>query len=161
MEIEEIFDPEKWDDFVKASWDGTVFHTSSWFQASPHNFLKIGVFDKGRFLAGAVLQVNEHGFGTLGTLAPYLGPVFAKVIDDEISPETKRKVASLLAQAIRQKVPKSTFFVSPWLESLQQFICTGFEAKLLYTTVIETTDLDQTQAQFSPKLRANINAALQ
>lgn len=161
MEIEEIFDQEKWDNYVKASWDGTVFHTSSWFQESPHNFLRLGLFDKGKFLAGAILQVNEYGFGTLGTLAPYLGPLFAKVTDGEIRPETQRKVASMLAQAIREKVPKSTFFVSPWLESLQQFICTGFEAKLLYTTVVETTDLYKTQAQFSPTLRRNIKAALQ
>jgi hypothetical protein len=161
MEIEEILDTEKWDDFVKVTRNGTVFHTSSWFQASPHNFLRIGIFEKDRLLAGAILQINEHGFGTLGTLAPYLGPVFANFINGEMAPETKRKVTSTLAQGIREKVPKSTFFVSPWLESLQQFICTGFEAKLLYTTVVGTTDLDETQAQFSPTLKRNIKAALQ
>jgi len=161
MEIEEILDTEKWDNFVKATRDGTIFHTSSWFQASPHNFLRIGIFDKGKFLAGAILQVNEHGFGTLGTLAPYLGPVFAKFVEGEINPEKKRKIASMLAKAIQEKVPKSTFFVSPWFESLQQFICTGFEAKLLYTAVVGTINLEETQAQFSPTLRRNIKAALQ
>ncbi|MBD2180598.1 GNAT family N-acetyltransferase [Planktothrix sp. FACHB-1355] len=161
MEIEEILDIEKWDDFIKNTREGTVFHTSSWFQASPHNFLRIGVFQKGKLLAGAILQINEHRFGTLGTLAPYLGPVFAKFPNGEMVPETKRKVMSKLARGIRERVPKSTFFVSPWLETLQQFICTGFEAKLLYTTVLRTTDLDETQAQFSPTLRRNIKAALQ
>jgi Acetyltransferase (GNAT) domain len=160
MEIEEVLDTEKWDEFIRDTWDGTIFHTSSWFKLSPHNFLRLGVSEKGRILAGAILQVNENGFGVLGTLAPYMGPVFSKSIGDKINPEIKRRVTSILLNAIRGKVPKSTFFTSPWIESLQQFVCMGFEAKLLYTSVVSTTDLEQTQARFSPVLRRNIKAAL-
>jgi Acetyltransferase (GNAT) domain len=160
MEVEEILDTKKWDEFIRDTWDGTIFHTSSWFELSPYNFLKLGVSEKGRLLAGVILQVNEKGSGTLGTLAPYLGPVFSKSIGDKVNPEIKRKITSILVQAIRKKVPESTFFSSPWVESLQQFVCTGFEVKLLYTSIVETTDLEQTQARFSPVLRRNIKAAL-
>ena len=162
MEVEIITDDKQWDSFIKNSRNGTVFHTSSWFQASPHDFLKIGVFDKGYFLAGAILQINEHGIGTLGTLAPYLGPVSSSFLDDKrVCSEKKRKVMSILAKNIRENVPKSTFFVCPCFESLQQFICAGFEAKLLYTMVVETIDLNKTKSKFSSILRRNIKAALQ
>lgn len=161
MEVTEIIDTEKWDSFIQNSQNGTVFHTSSWFKASPHNFLRIGIFENGNFLAGAILQVNAQGVGTLGTLAPYLGPILSKDLALRSSAHKKQKSLSFLARAIREKVPKPTFFVAPWFESLQPFICTGFEAKLLYTTIISTVDLDETQAQFSPTLRRNIKAAWQ
>jgi hypothetical protein len=162
METKIISDIEEWDKFVENTRGGTIFHTSFWSQKSPYNFLRIGIFDKDIFLAGAILQVDKCGCGTLGTLAPYLGPIFSKFLDTDdarTSYAKKRKIASMLAKSIREEVPKSFFFVSPWIESLQQFICTGFEAKLLYTRVVEIKNLNETYAQFSSTLRRNIKAA--
>jgi hypothetical protein len=159
MNVQEISGFEDWDNFVRHTASGTIFHTSSWLQASPHKFAKIGVLEHGRLLAGAVVQIDDDGLGTLGTLAPYLGPILIK--DNDFRAEKKRKIMSLLIYGIQNLVPQATFFVSPWFEDLQQFICKGFQAKLLYTSVIKTIDLEKTKAKFSSTLKRNLKAGVE
>lgn len=153
-------DDRAWDDLVNSSVAGTIFHSTAWLNASPHRFVKFGLFLKQRLIAGAVLQVDDRRQGTLGTLAPYLGPIFtASVKPDELKAGWRNRAASALAEAIQDAVGEARFFVSPWLEDIQKFVVCDFQARLFYTMVVPTVDLEKTQMGFLPVLRRNIRAA--
>jgi hypothetical protein len=153
-------DDEAWDELVNSAAEGTVFHSTAWLNASPHDFIKLGLFLKQRLIAGAVLQVDERGQGTLGTLTPYLGLLFsASVKPDELQADWRTRAASTLAEAIQCAVVEAKFFISPWCERVQPFLVRNFQAQLFYTMVVPTFDLEQTWGNFTPVLRRNIRAA--
>lgn len=158
MRLDYVKDDQQWDALVTAAPAGTVFHTSSWSCASPHSFVRIGVFNDRELCAGAILQINTQGTGTLGTLAPYLGPVFAASSGLSAYARDERAARSL-TQGIKAAVPQATFFTSPWLDTLQPLLMGGYTAQLLYTRVVSLRDLEKVQAEFSPSLRRNIKAA--
>ncbi len=159
MRSKVITDNKQWDDLIKSSQEGTIFHTSTWQEVSGQRFLKIGLFEGDCLVAGAIVQIDEEGRGALGGLAPYLGPVIANSSDVTADSERRQKITAELARLIRYEVPDAKFFVSPWFMGMRQFICEGFEAKLLYTTTVDVRNLGKTHANFSPTLKRNIKAA--
>jgi hypothetical protein len=155
LEVREVNDSEEWDNLVRASTAGTLFQTSLWQDCSPHTFMRSGVYSRNRLIAGVVLQVDDSGFGRMGTLAPYLGPV-AEAVDKG---EEHRRAASLLAISLKEKVRDAKFCVSPWLDTLQPFLLAGFSAQLFYTTVVQIESAEAAWSRFTPALRRNIRRA--
>jgi len=153
-EVREVGDPEQWDDLVRASHAGTLFHTTSWQDCSPHTFVRLGVYRRGRLLAGAVVQVDDAGRGRLGSLAPYVGPVSAAG-----GGGGHESAVKLLAASLKERVPGVMFCTSPWFDKLQPFILSGFSAQLFYTTVVRIESPEAAWSKFGPNLRRNIRRA--
>lgn len=158
-QINEVIDDELWDDFVRSSLDGNLFQTTIWQNASPFRFKKLGIFRHQTLVAGAVVQIDEKGYGTTGSLAPYLGPISNTTDFLALTKEERRKAENRLASTLKEIVPNAEFFVSPWLQDLQSYLSAGFNAQLLYTKVVPTVDLQNNWNAFSPVLRRNIRRA--
>jgi hypothetical protein len=160
LTVEEINDDGAWNEFVESTPSGTIFHTSLWLNKSPHRFLRLVTHSGKTIVGGAVVQRDENGAGTLGTLAPYLGPIYSADISASGCRIADRlQIGRTFAVAIRERVPNARFFSSPWVSSIEPFINSGFAGRLLYTMVIDISDLSHVWENFASKLRSNIRAA--
>lgn len=149
----------EWDAFVENAPGGTVFHSSAWTGASPHSFLRFGVAENGSLRAGAILQVDECGRGAMGTIAPYLGPLF-EAQASEGRDGCLHRVQRLLSEAVCEIVPDARCCSSPWLETpLHAFLISQFQARLLFTTIVEIDSPEAVHSRLAPTLRANLRAA--
>ena len=158
LHVERVTDDAEWDDLVEASASGTLFHSSLWTASSPFSFLRIGCRLAGNLIGGLVLQVNDT-MGCLGTLAPYLGPIILEM-HPKMCSALQYNVQNELADASQLYVSRPTFFTSPWGGNLQPFITAGFEAKLLYTSVVDISDLSMAEDRHADNLRRNMLAAI-
>jgi hypothetical protein len=77
FKVIEVVDSEAWNNLVRISDAGTIFHTTLWQDCSPHAFIRFGAYQGDRLLAGAVIEVNEFGAGQVKSVGPYGGPVIA------------------------------------------------------------------------------------
>lgn len=149
-----------WDQIVQAGQGGTVFHTSSWFTSSPHKFTRLIVKREERPVAGVMFQDECGNADTSATLAPYLGPFWEATSFAGLDDEERRAIMRALARAINTKFAYSEFFVSPWFGDIREFLCNGFRAEILYTTVVDVTDLAKTYDGFSRVLKSNLRTAV-
>jgi hypothetical protein len=147
-----------WDSFVQSSSAGTIFHSSIWQRHSPHKFLRVAVSSACDMLCGALLQIDTDHRGTLGSFAPYLGPILARQCSS-LSTNSCRRALTLLAREIKNYVSEPKFISSPWLDTLEPFIVQGYTAKLLYTRVLKWENYHALWSEFSSSLRSNIRAA--
>jgi hypothetical protein len=155
LKVREVSDAEQWDNLVRTSTAGTLFHTTLWQDCSPHTFIRLGIYRYGSLLAGAAVQVNEPGDGRVESLAPYIGPVAISGDSDE----EHRRVVSLLATSLKEKVSNVMFYASPWFDTLQPFVLAGFSVQLFYTTIVQTESVEAAWSRLTPSLRRNIRRA--
>lgn len=151
----EVSDPEEWDEIVRTSTAGTLFHSTLWQDCSPHTFLRLGVYGRERLLAGAAVQIHEGGSTRVKSLAPYLGPLVTPCD----SREEQRRALSLLAASLKDRVADMKFDASPWFDTLHPFILAGLTVRLFYTSVVRTESAEATWSRFTPSLRRNIRRA--
>jgi predicted dehydrogenase len=153
MTVTDAIGDGEWDAFVADAPGGTVFHGSGWSGASQRRFLRLGVKDDRGLLAGLVIEdPADDGFRSL---APYSGPMVRADAAD-----ASDGLLTRLASALAERLRACMFITSPWAPSLRPFVCSGdFRARLLYSAVVNITDLDTTFASFSSALRGNIRAA--
>lgn len=148
-----------WDHLIASSEAGTVFHSSDWTDFSTQEFQRIGILHREELLGGIILQVDGDGNGTLGSLAPYLGPVFVTNSHSSAVRKVLLKAKGLLAAHVFSSVKTPQFFSSPWDTSVHYFLVSGFRAYLLNTRIVRLSDLLATYSEFSSNLRRNIRSA--
>lgn len=150
----------EWDTFVENAPGGTVFHSSAWTGASPHSFRRFGVIENDSLRAGAVLQVDDRGRGAMGSIAPYLGPLFQSHASGTRDSRLLHRVQRLLSEAVCEIIPDARCCSSPWLETpLHSFLISRFQARLLFTTTVEIDSLETAYSKLAPTLRTNLRAA--
>ena len=154
FKVEEIVDSEEWNNLVRNSDAGTIFHTTLWQDYSPHAFVRFGVYHQDRLLAGAVVEIDDLGQGQVKSVGPYTGPVIAP----GLSSEAQRRAVSLLATSLK-KIPRVKFYSSPWFQTLQPFVLERFDVQLFYTNVLRMESADVAWSRFTPSLRRNIRRA--
>jgi len=154
FKVIEVVDSEAWNNLVRSSDAGTIFHTTLWQDYSPHTFIRFGVYQGDRLLAGAVVEVDEFGAGKVKSVSPYTGPVIAS----GLSSEEQRRAVSLLATSLK-RIPQVKFYTSPWFQTLQPFVLERFNVQLFYTAVLPLEDADVAWSRFMPSLRRNISRA--
>jgi Acetyltransferase (GNAT) domain len=152
--VKEIVDSEEWNNLVRTSDAGTIFHTTLWQDYSPHAFVRFGVYHRDRLLAGAVVELDDLGRGQVKSVGPYTGPVIAP----GLSSEEQRRAVSLLATTLKG-IPGVKFYASPWFQTLQPFVLERFNVQLFYTTVLRMESADVAWSRFMPSLRRNIRRA--
>jgi hypothetical protein len=154
FKVFEIVDSEEWNNLVRTSDAGTIFHTTLWQDYSPHVFVRFGVYHRDRLLVGAVVEVDDLGGGQVKSVGPYAGPVIAP----GLSNEEQRRAVSLLATSLK-RIPRVKFYSSPWFQTLQPFVLEGFNVQLFYTTVLQIENADVAWSRFMPILQRNIRRA--
>jgi hypothetical protein len=154
LKVMEVNDSEPWDNLIRDSSAGTIFHTSLWQDCSPHSFVRLSVYGSGRLLAGAAIQIHDILRPSVGSLAPYIGPVSAS----RNRGEENRRAVSLLAASLKE-IPGVKFYTSPWFETRQPFILAGFGVRLFYTSVVQLESVGAAWSKFTSGLRRNIRRA--
>jgi CelD/BcsL family acetyltransferase involved in cellulose biosynthesis len=133
-----------WDELVKKSPHGTIFHHSWWLAVTASSFRILGVRNPNGHLVGGLPlpSKNRGGLRLLHSpaLAPYLGPIFHLSEEDGICDQLHfmRSCGELLARSIG---PFDSFRCVAGADApdLQGFLWAGFNASLAYTFRFSST----------------------
>ena len=135
----------RWDEFVRRSPQGTLFHTTLWLEASGVPFRLLGCFRGSEMHGGCAIGIIGHR--TAGrpypSLTPYLGVLYpsynAKYVT-EIS--NNKQIGSAFAVFLRSEFDQVVNLAfAPEVVDLQPFIWQGFAIELRYTYRLSLTNL--------------------
>jgi Acetyltransferase (GNAT) domain len=136
---------ERWDEFVRQSPQGTLFHSTLWLEAAGDPFQLLGCF-RGRELQGgcAVALFGQRVAGMpQPALTPYLGILFPKWQAKYVTEISNNKeIGIALATFLKNKFDWIELSLTPEVYDLQPFIWQGFDVELHYTYRLPLTDLD-------------------
>jgi len=151
-EVREVQDQETWDKLVGESSEGTVFSTSRWLEcaqaAAGGRVRRLGCFKKSRLVGGcSFIEYRRSGFkkATTPLLTPYGGIL-------TVPPNSSRpaRIESERSKAIAELIgrPASGFhyvqlFHSTQLGDIREFLWARWSARVLYTYLIDLSDLDR------------------
>ena len=127
-----------WDELVRKSPHGTVFHYSWWLAITATSFRILVVRDEeGRLVGGMPLPAKSFGglrLLHLPPLTPYLGPIFDLSAEDGVCAQLHlmRTYGEVLARGIGP-FDSFRYIVGADAPDLQGFLWAGFKASLAYT----------------------------
>lgn len=155
-----------WDQLVKLSPHGTIFHSSWWLQACGQDFEILVCRDKeGRLLAGIPLP-REKRAGLIhfqsNLLTPYLGPIFdlSKASKTFQKLSLMRRWGECLARAIRG-YDFLSYGVGTEGPDLQGFLWASFVVTVYYTFRFESgCSINRVFEQIDPRHRGKLTTAL-
>ncbi len=159
-EIIEDADTNLWDELTSNSRNATLFHTSAWLNSAPGRWKKMVIVDCNNIpLAGIAEEHTEfrqlHG----NSITPYEGPLLR---DHRLTGSKKSKHDFSLLAAFEQALlarGTSPFMTSPWLEDLRPFVIGRWNVSLLYTNVLDRTQMDMLEKNISATCRSTVNSA--
>lgn len=127
----------RWDDLVKTSRQGTLFHTTLWLKASGEQFRLLGCFRGSELLGGFALGLAGPRVAKAPepSLTPYLGFISASRPDAKYVTEisANKQIASAFAEFLKREFDEVEIPFSPEMIDMQPFIWHGFEIELHYT----------------------------
>ena len=134
----------RWDEFVRQSPQGTLFHTTLWLQALGAPFRLFGCFrDKdlhGGFAVG--LNGDRAAGAPHASLTPYLGILYSQSTAKYVTRiSAEKEVASAFATFLKSAFDWIEFRFPPEVVDLQPFIWEGFEVGVRYTYRIALSSL--------------------
>lgn len=148
----------EWDELVRRSAHGTLFHSSWWLAAAGGTVEILVVEENGRLIAGLpVCRRLKRGVRLIERppLTPYLGPVFdlANIASLSKAHGRMRHAGNALAAAILG-FDLAVYGTGPNPPDLQGFLWHGFRGELGYTFVVPArTTADELLAAMSTTLR--------
>jgi len=153
----------EWDQFVRQSPQGTLFHTTLWLEAVGVPFRLLGCFRGGQMHGGCAIGLVKHDVaGTpCPSLTPYLGILYprcnAKYVT-EIS--NKKEIGGALAARLKRdfrRVEELAF--APEVTDLQPFIWQGFHVRVRYTYRLSLRSLETVLENMDARRRNEIVSA--
>ena len=155
---------ERWDEFVRNSPQGAVFHKSYWLGATGKEFRIYGCFKGEELTAGLPIIYCVSRFGIKHAhhppLTPYLGVIFkeseakyVKRISDE------KEMSKAIAARIKKDFDLIHFNFTPFSTDLQPFMWEGFLSGVRYTYLLELDDIENVWKGMDAKRRNDITRA--
>jgi Acetyltransferase (GNAT) domain len=152
----------QWDEFVRQSPQGTLFHSSLWLEAAGAPFRLLACFRGGELHGGFAVAVfdKHHAGAPHPALTPYLGVLFPPNHGKYVTKISNHKaVASAFAAFLKKEFDTVNLRFPPEVVDLQPFIWEGFEAGLRYTYRLPLNDLEQALGNMDTDRRHNIISA--
>jgi Acetyltransferase (GNAT) domain len=152
----------RWDDFVRLSPQGTLFHTTLWLDASGLPYRLLGCFRGSELHGGFALSLVGHRAAGRPhpSFTPYLGIVYppprAKYVT-EISHH--KEIGSAFAKFIKDEFDFLELTFSPEVVDLQPFIWQGFDVDLHYTYRLSLESLEAVLDNMDAARRRNLFSA--
>ena len=152
----------RWDEFVRQSPQGTLFHTTLWLDAAGQAFRLLGCFRGGELHGGFALGlVNHRAAGTPHpSFTPYLGILYsaphAKYVT-EIS--NNKEIGVAFAAFLKKEFDRVELRFAPEVVDLQPFIWQGFDVELRYTYRLPLTNLSSVFDNMDAARRRNLVSA--
>lgn len=151
-----------WEELVRESPQGTLFHSPLWLGAANVPYKLFGCFRGAELWGGfAAGLVGERAAGAPHpALTPYLGIVFPKPEAKYVTTISANKaVASAFAAFLRREFDSVQFRFAPEVFDLQPFIWEGFGIGVRYTYRVPLEDLDAVLRNMDAKRRNDIRNA--
>jgi hypothetical protein len=149
-----------WNEFVKASPQGTLFHTSKWLRTSGLPFRIYGCFKDDSLVGGMVVEVLGHQIAGHTHHSPYLGVVLPPPSPKYLTTLTYHKnILVALANYVYGQFRELSCRMSPQVIDLQPFIWARYATSIRYTYRIELSDLDVAWRNMEDKRRNDIRKA--
>jgi hypothetical protein len=156
--LQEEFD--QWDEFVKHSPQGTLFHSTLWLQAAAVPFVLYGCFRGGRLCGGCAVELVGEGAAAHSALTPYLGVLFQRPNAKYVTTlSTNKEIAAALAIFLKNQFSSLELRLPPEVEDLQPFLWQGFHAGVRYTYRLLLPDLDVVLHNMDSARRRNLGTA--
>ncbi len=149
-----------WNELVKQSAQGTLFHTADWLKASGSPFRIYGCFKGGEMRGGLAIGINGRQTADHPPLTPYLGIVFRLAEGKYVTALSNDKEISLaLARHVKNDFTSISCRFAPEVVDLQPFIWEGYASSVRYTYRLDVGDLDRVWTNMEPSRRKNIRGA--
>jgi len=168
LTVEKIEDTSLWDKFVEASPQGTVFSTSQWLNAVSSvqggEPLMVGVWKNDQLIAGVSCIHIAHGpfkKATSPVMTPYGGIIYRP------DPGKRHSEAESFNMSCAQQLIKylntryhQVFLVhTPEFKDIRPFTWAGWREKVLYTYIMDITDIERLWNLLERKVRTVIRNA--
>ena len=152
FEIGEVEDQKVWDGLVARSSEGTVFSTSGWLAcaqvAAGGKARRLGCFKNGRLVGGCgFVEVSKGGLkkATTPLLTPYGGMLTVppnSARPARMESDRNRIIAELISY-LSADFHYIQLFHGTHLGDIRAFLWDGWTCRVLYTYLIDLSDLDQ------------------
>lgn len=165
MEFRELTESERprWDELVRRSPDGTLFHTTVWHELVGREPELYGLFEGGRLVAGAgVVPGRRFGLriGTNGALTPYGGVVIEeKSGKRETRISGRKRLMERMARGLKDRFTGLSLRLPPAIRDVQPFLWEGFGVEVRYTYVAEVGDVEGAWSRLASQRRRNVRKA--
>ena len=153
-----------WDQFVKDSPQGTIFHTSYWLNAFGGETRIYGCYKGDALFAGLPIAYSsrlgmKHGKHPL--LTPYLGVIFRENKNTKYVSKISagKKMSRVIAEKLKRDFDILQFNFVPLYVDLQPFIWEGFSSSIRYTFILSLDDLKQVWRNMDDARRNDIRRA--
>ena len=151
----------QWDEFVRQSPQGTLFHTVLWLEAVGVPFRLFGCFRgaelRGGFAAGLI---GDGLIGHPSALTPYLGILYCRPTEKYVTRISfQKKIAGAFAVHLKGEFDSIQFRFPPEVVDLQPFIWEGFGAGVRYTYRLSLSSLDAVLANMDTRRRWDLTKA--
>jgi hypothetical protein len=174
---------QAWDEFVRQSPVGTLFHTTRWLGTTGVPFRIYGCFDDHGLAGGMVVEIvghqaAGHSFFTTWTderqasissergdtghmlNCPYLGIVLPPPLKKYVTTLTQnRNIVSALAEHVRDEFARIRCIMGPEVVDMQPFIWAGYTIILRYLYRVDLSNLDVVWSNMTDKRRNDIRKA--
>jgi len=155
---------EIWNQLVNESREGTLFHTTTWLQATGEQFRIYGYFKGDTLYSGIPIIYKQAGLRTSYAyhppLTPYLGVIFK---EDQCKYTTqissRKRVYEAIAKRLKEEFDSVYIKFTPHFIDLQPFIWEGYSIDIRYTYIIEIDNMLEVWNKMSSERRNNINKA--
>jgi len=153
-----------WDKLVMESESGTIFHTTTWLQATGEQYRIYGYFKGDTLYSGIPIIYKQSGLRTSYAyhppLTPYLGVIFKDGKEKYITElSNKKQVYEEIAGILKKDFDSIYIKFTPYFVDLQPFILEGYSVDVRYTYILNIDNLQEVWNEMSPKRRNNINKA--
>jgi hypothetical protein len=149
-----------WNEFVKASPQGTMFHTTRWLSTSGLPFHIYGCFKDDVLVGGMVVEVLDRRTAGHSHHCPYLGVVLPPPFPKYLTTLTYHKnITIALANHVKGRFQMINCRMGPEMPDVQPFIWARYSTSVRYTYRIDTRDLDQAWRNMEDKRRNDIRKA--
>lgn len=154
-------DYEDWDEFVKKSPQGTLFHTIYWHEKTSSDFEVYNCFKGEELIGGVPVPYSELGGLKVvhpPRLTPYGGPIFNISSSKYVSKlSTQKKVSSAIIKKLKEDFAcVYNWAFSPQLTDLQPFMWKGFNVDVNFTYILPLDNLAKIWQEMDKKRRNDI-----
>ena len=152
----------RWDDFVRQSPQGTLFHSTLWLEAARAPFRLYGYF-RGADLRGGFAIGDSGGRAAQSphsALTAYLGILFPKPDAKYVTTlSTNKEISAAFASFLKSDFDWVQVRFPPEVVDLQPFLWAGWQGYVRYTYRLAVHDLDAVLDNMDGARRRNLRTA--
>jgi hypothetical protein len=152
----------RWDEFVRQSPQGTIFHTTLWLETTGEPFQLLGCFRGDELHGGLALGLVSHRVAgmPLPSFTAYLGILYSGVHAKYVTEiSTNKEIGIAFAVFLKEKFDWVELSFAPEVVDLQPFIWQKFTVELHYTYRLPLRDLSSVLDNMDGARRRNLVSA--